>query len=80
MEPPGPFAEWVRAGEVACLGRDLGVPPARELGLDPAFERQDAQLLQARRDRGHRRLVDEIREGRAAPERERLSRAADASS
>ena len=74
VEPPRPFAQRVRAGEVARLGRDLGVPAARELGLEPALERQDAQLLQARRDRRHRRLVDEIRERRAAPERERLTK------
>ncbi len=66
-----PLAEWLRGDERLELGDELRVAPEREVGLDPLLERDGAQLLEPG-DLGLReRLVEEVGERRAAPERER---------
>ena len=75
MQPPRALAERVRLGQLARLGDDLGVPAAGEIGLDAPLEREYAQLLEPRPRPARRRLLGEVGERRAAPERERLARA-----
>ena len=53
------------------LSDQLHVAPARELRVDRALQRNQAQLVQTRRDRSHTRLVGEISERRPAPQRQR---------
>ena len=62
------------ANERLDLADDLGVPAAREIGLDPELERAHPQLLEPRDLRLRERLVREVPERRAAPERERLAK------
>ena len=58
------------------LGDELGVAPEREIRLDPLLERDGAQLLEPRDLGLGERLVEEVGERRAAPERERLAQRA----
>ena len=58
------------------LGDELGVAPEREVGLDPLLERDGAELLEPRDLGLGERLVEEVGERRAAPERERLAQRA----
>jgi hypothetical protein len=61
----------VRGGQRLELADQVGLPAAREVGVDPLLERRQPQLLEPH-DLGLReRLVGEVRERRAAPERER---------
>ncbi len=67
---PRPLAERLRLHERLELRHELRVPGEREIGVDPLLEDGRAQLLEPR-DLGLReRLVEEVRERRAAPERE----------
>src|SRR4051812_19562301 len=59
------------ADERLDLADQLTVQPGAEVGLDPVLRRREAQLLETG-DLGLReRLVQEVGEGGAAPERER---------
>ena len=49
------------------------MPAEGEIRFDPALERGQAQLLEARDRRLRERLVGEVGERRPAPERERLT-------
>ena len=55
------------------LGDEPAVLAERELGLDALLERGEAQLLEPRDRRRRERLVGEVGERRAAPQRERLA-------
>ena len=65
-----PLAQRMRADERVELGDQLGVPPERELGLDPRLDRLQAQLLEAA-DRPRRTARTRARRAAAAPEAER---------
>ena len=54
------------------LGDELGVSAEREIGVDPVLEGGDMQLVQAPDLVLGEALVGEIRQGKAAPELERL--------
>ena len=58
------------------LGDELCVAPEREVRLDALLERDGAQLLEPRDLRLRERLVEEVGERGAAPERERLAQRA----
>ena len=73
MQPAWAFAERMRLGQLTRFADDLGVPSAGEIGLEPPFEGECAQLLEPVRDRSDRRLLREVDERRPAPERERLA-------
>ncbi len=67
------LAERLRLDERLELGDELCMPAEREIRLDPLLDGDRAQLLEPR-DLGLReRLVQEVRERRAAPEGERLA-------
>ena len=51
QQPVGPLAQRMLRDQRLELGDELGMPTAREIGLDPALEREEAQLLEARGDR-----------------------------
>ena len=53
------------------LGDQLGVASARQVRVNRALQRNQAELVKARRDRPRARLVGEIRERRPAPQRQR---------
>ena len=55
------------------LADELGVAAERKVGLDPFFEREQAQLLQARDLGDEGALVGEVGQRVAAPERKRLA-------
>ena len=68
-----PLAQGLRIDERLELRDELRVTAECEVGVDPLLERDGAELLEPR-DLGLReRLVEEVRERRAAPERERLA-------
>jgi hypothetical protein len=70
--PAQPLAKRMRRDEIFELGDDSGVRAELELRLDPQLERVCAQFLQPR-DRGLRkRFIEEVGQGRPAPDRERL--------
>ena len=58
------------------LADERAVPAEREIGVDPVLERGEPELLEPVRLRPRERLVREVGERRAAPERERLAAAA----
>ncbi len=70
---PRPLSECLRLDECLELSDELGVPAESEIGLDPLLERDRAQLLQPGDLGLGERLVEEVRERRPAPERERLA-------
>jgi hypothetical protein len=57
--------------ERAQLPQNVGVPPAPELGLQPTFRDQQAEIFQAAGDRLHAGLAVEIGESRAGPQVDR---------
>ena len=68
-----PLAQRVLRDETLELADELRMAAEREIGLDPLLERREAKLLEAD-DRGlGELLVGEVRQRRAAPERERLA-------
>jgi hypothetical protein len=70
---PQLLSKWVLRDECLELGHELGVTSHGEVSFDPPFEREQTELLETRdRDLGER-LVDEFRERRSSPQRERLS-------
>ena len=70
------LSQGLRGDERFQLGDELGVPPEREVGLDPLLERDRAELLEPRDLRLRERLVEEVGERGTAPERERLAQSA----
>ena len=71
--PRQPLAQRVLGDERLELADELRVAAEREVGVDPLLERREAELLEPD-DRGLReRLVGEVGERGAAPERERLA-------
>ena len=58
------------------LGYDADMVSLRELAFQPILERSQSHLLEPGRVRAGKRLVDEIAEGRTAPQAERLAEAA----
>ena len=71
-----PFAQWLRGDERLELGDELCVAAEREIGLDPLLQRDRAQLLEPGDLRLRERLVEEVGERGATPERERLAQRA----
>ena len=68
-----PLTPGMLGGEPLELADQLRVQTGREVGLDARLERGQALLLQARDLRRRERLVREIVQRRAAPERQRLA-------
>ena len=68
-----PLAEGALPGQPVQLAGHAGVPPAGQVGLDPFLQRSLANLLQAGRLRPGQRSVGHVRQGRAAPQAERLA-------
>ena len=68
-----PLAQRMLAHERLELARDLGVPPAREVGVDAVAQAGEPQILQPRDLGLGEALVGDVRERRAAPQRERLA-------
>ena len=68
-----PLAQRLGLDERLELGDELGVAAQREVGLDALLDDDGAQLLEPGDLRLRERLVDEVGERRAAPERERLA-------
>jgi hypothetical protein len=69
---PRPLAERVLENERLDLSDDLGVAPESEVGLEPALERLQAELFEARNLGLRERFVGEVGKWRAAPEVETL--------
>ena len=67
-----PLAMRMRGDERLELAHEGGVPPVLEIGVDPRFEGGEPALVEPRRLRPRERRVRDVRERRAAPERERL--------
>ena len=70
------LAQRLRCDERLELGDELGVAPEREVRLDPLLERDEPELLEPGDLGLGERLVEEVRERRPAPERERLAQRA----
>ena len=68
-----PLTRRVLGDERRELADELGMTAERELGVDSVLERCEAQLLEPRACGLGEALVGEVRERRAAPERERLA-------
>ena len=66
-----PLPERVRGDQRLELGQDVLVAAEREVGLDPILERGEPQVLEPPDLVLRERLVREVGERRAAPERER---------
>ena len=66
------LAERLLRDELLELGDHLGLPAEREVGVDPALERLEAQLAEMGRS-GRGRLAGQVGERRAAPQRERFA-------
>ena len=71
LEPAQALTQRVLRDQRIELGRGLGRPPAVDVGAEPALQRSETQLVEARRDRAHGREVGDVGERRAAPERQR---------
>ena len=69
----GALAQRLGLDERLELGDELGVTAQRQVGVDALLDDDGSQLLEARDLRLRERLVDEVRERRSAPERERLA-------
>jgi len=54
------------------FGDEFCVSPAREIGLDPLFERRQPKLVQPRNVDDGERVVRELRQRRPAPDRQRV--------
>ena len=54
------------------LADELGRAAEGEIGVDPILQRREAKLLEAPDSRSRPRLVGELDQRRAAPQRERL--------
>jgi hypothetical protein len=67
------LAQGVLGDEHLQLADDVGVPAGREIGVEPALERRQSQLLQAGDRRARERLVGQVGERRPAPQGERLA-------
>ena len=67
------LAQRLGSDERLELRDELGVAAERKIGLDPLLERDRAELLEPRDLGLGERLVEEVGERRAAPERERLA-------
>ena len=63
----------VRTDQLLGVRKRVGVTAARELGLDRAFARKHAHLLEPCALALEERLIGEIRQGGSAPQRERLA-------
>ena len=68
--PAQALVEGVLLDERLELGNEVDVPAEVELGVDQVLRRRQPQLLETGDLDGRERLVDEIGERRAAPERE----------
>ena len=66
-----PFPQRVVGHQSLELADDVRVASEGEIGLDPALEGQQPELLEATRDRVEERLVGEVGERRPAPQRQR---------
>src|SRR5215210_2166163 len=55
------------------LGHQVGMAVERKVAFDPRFERSHAELFESHDRVLRERLVPKLREGRPAPERERLA-------
>jgi hypothetical protein len=73
--PGQPFPQRVLPDEPLQLCDRTGVPPQRELGIDPCLDRGQAKLLEARDLVLGKRLKAELRQRWAAPEGEGLGQA-----
>ena len=62
------------------LADHLGVPAGREVGVDRHLRRAQPQIVEAADLGGRERLVGDVRERVAVPQRERLARRATPSS
>jgi hypothetical protein len=72
---PETLAERMLGDEALQLADQLGVEPELELRLDSAFERFEAQLLEAPTLQGERLDVDDVGERTAAPQCEPIAQA-----
>ena len=70
---PQALAERLRGDDRLQLGDELAVAAEREVGVDPVLERGEPQLREAGGLGRRERLLRELGERRAAPERERLA-------
>jgi hypothetical protein len=68
----------VRLHERLDLFQHVGVPPERVLGVDQVALKAQPLIVQRRQLDRRERLVDEVRESRPSPQRERLARLRDA--
>ncbi len=70
----GPLAHGLRGDERFELGDELGMTTEREIGLDPLLEHGGSQVLEPRDLGLGERFVQEVRERRPLPERERVAK------
>ena len=75
-----PLAQGVLGDKRLQLGDQVAMAAEREVGFDPLLECRQPELLQPRDLDLGERVVRELRQRRAAPERERLAQLAAASS
>ena len=68
-----PLAQGMLLDQRLELADHLGMAAAREVGVDRQFDRPHAKLVQAPDLSGGERLVGDVGERLAAPERERLA-------
>ena len=67
-----PLAQRLLGHQRLELADHLAVPPGRQVTVDGQLDRGQAQLLQAADLRGGERLVGDVGQRRAAPQRQRL--------
>ena len=69
-----PLPQRVGLGESLELGNELRLPPQLKVRIDPVLDRRLPQLLEPHQLPGKPKLVGDVGEGRAAPDRERLDK------
>jgi hypothetical protein len=67
------FPQRVLRNEPFHLAYELGMTPECEVGVDPSLEGSEPQLLDPADRRLRERLVDEVSQRSAAPQRQRLT-------
>ena len=74
--PVQPLTQWLLGNQRLELADHLAVPTRGEVALDRQLDRRQPQLLESADLRGRERLVGQVRQRGAAPQRERLTRLA----
>ena len=72
--PKWTLAQWLSGDQLLELGYQHRVASSGEVGVDPVLEHREARVFQLARSLLRERLVAKIREGLAAPDRQRVAK------